>query len=73
MTTDPEAIKRILSTDFQGYEKGPELRAQMQTLLGTGVFNSDGDMWKCVLSLFYYKRSAGVWQARMLTPLLFRA
>ncbi|KAI0675255.1 cytochrome P450 monooxygenase pc-3 [Trametes maxima] len=45
-TTEPEHIKAILATDFASYEKGPTIRDQMQSLLGVGVFNSDGDMWK---------------------------
>ncbi|KAI0645640.1 cytochrome P450 [Trametes meyenii] len=45
-TTEPEHIKAILATDFASFEKGPTFRDQMQSLLGVGVFNSDGDMWK---------------------------
>nr|BAL14712.1 cytochrom P450 [Phlebia brevispora] len=45
-TAEPEYIKRILATEFPNYEKGPDFTFQMRTLLGTGVFNSDGDMWK---------------------------
>ncbi|KAI0073816.1 cytochrome P450 [Panus rudis PR-1116 ss-1] len=45
-TAEPEHIKMILATEFNNYEKGPLFRFQMDTLLGTGVFNSDGDMWK---------------------------
>ncbi|KAI1783318.1 cytochrome P450 [Ganoderma leucocontextum] len=36
----------ILATDFNSYEKGPMLYRQLNALLGSGVFNSDGDMWK---------------------------
>ncbi|KAI0747481.1 cytochrome P450 [Fomes fomentarius] len=54
-TSEPEYIKvltdvcnpqTILATDFNSYEKGPLLYEQLSTLLGVGVFNSDGDMWK---------------------------
>ncbi|KAL1743862.1 cytochrome P450 [Schizophyllum fasciatum] len=45
-TTCPEHIKLILATDFANYEKGPRFRFNMRSVLGTGVFNSDGDMWK---------------------------
>ncbi|KAG6329054.1 hypothetical protein ID866_10034 [Astraeus odoratus] len=45
-TTEPEYIKAILATQFKFFEKGPLLRDQMQALLGTGVFNSDGETWK---------------------------
>ncbi|KAJ7179786.1 cytochrome P450 monooxygenase pc-1 [Mycena filopes] len=45
-TTEPEYIKIILATDFTNYVKGDGLRNCMGSVLGTGVFNSDGDMWK---------------------------
>ncbi|CAE6505159.1 unnamed protein product [Rhizoctonia solani] len=46
MTFEPENIKAILSTDFNSYEKGPVFREKMNSVLGQGVFNVDGDMWK---------------------------
>ncbi|CAE6483300.1 unnamed protein product [Rhizoctonia solani] len=46
MTMEPENIKAILSTDFNSYEKGPVFREKMDSVLGKGVFNADGDMWK---------------------------
>ncbi|OSX57018.1 hypothetical protein POSPLADRAFT_1157939 [Postia placenta MAD-698-R-SB12] len=45
-TSEPEHIKSILSTNFQAFEKGSTFRGQLGSLLGTGVFNSDGQMWK---------------------------
>ncbi|KAI0374100.1 cytochrome P450 [Pilatotrama ljubarskyi] len=45
-TTEPEHIKAILATDFPSYEKGPSFRDQMKSLLGVGVFNADGELWK---------------------------
>ncbi|KAJ6481905.1 cytochrome P450 monooxygenase pc-1 [Mycena sanguinolenta] len=45
-TTEPEYIKLILATDFANYVKGDAFRNCMGSVLGTGVFNSDGDMWK---------------------------
>ncbi|KAJ6489423.1 cytochrome P450 monooxygenase pc-1 [Mycena vulgaris] len=46
LTTEPEYIKIILATDFSNYVKGDALRECMGSVLGTGVFNSDGEMWK---------------------------
>ncbi|KAJ7677044.1 cytochrome P450 [Mycena polygramma] len=43
ITADPENIKAILATEFNGFEKGAEFRHLMEPLLGTGVF---GEMWK---------------------------
>ncbi|KAF8153753.1 cytochrome P450 monooxygenase pc-1 [Crassisporium funariophilum] len=45
-TASPEHIKTILATDFHNYVKGERFHYNMQSVLGTGVFNSDGDMWK---------------------------
>ncbi|KIK94934.1 hypothetical protein PAXRUDRAFT_11751 [Paxillus rubicundulus Ve08.2h10] len=45
-TCEPNHIKAILSTDFDNFVKGDRFRATMLNVLGTGVFNSDGEMWK---------------------------
>ncbi|KDR74361.1 hypothetical protein GALMADRAFT_250232 [Galerina marginata CBS 339.88] len=45
-TCEPEYIKAILATQFDKFEKGPFFNDQMRVVLGTGVFNSDGEMWK---------------------------
>ncbi|KAM5540778.1 hypothetical protein V8D89_005422 [Ganoderma adspersum] len=43
-TCEPEYIKTILATEFNSYEKGPLIYQQLNTLLGSGVFNSDGEL-----------------------------
>ncbi|KAJ7174420.1 cytochrome P450 [Mycena filopes] len=45
-TTEPEYIKAILATDFDNYWKGTSDSNLLQSLLGSGVFNADGPMWK---------------------------
>ncbi|KZT21756.1 cytochrome P450 [Neolentinus lepideus HHB14362 ss-1] len=45
-TDEPDHIKSILATEFSNYIKGDKFKYSMASLLGTGVFNSDGDMWK---------------------------
>ncbi|KAK0438207.1 cytochrome P450 [Armillaria borealis] len=45
-TTEPEHVKAILATQFQDFEKGPFSIAAAKALVGVGVFNSDGEMWK---------------------------
>ncbi|TDL19801.1 cytochrome P450 [Rickenella mellea] len=45
-TCQPEHIKALLATQFNNFEKGKVFHSRMETVLGTGVFNSDGDMWK---------------------------
>nr|BAL14711.1 cytochrome P450 [Phlebia brevispora] len=46
VTSDANVVKTILATDFGNYVKGPKFRTPMKSVLGSGVFNSDGDMWK---------------------------
>ncbi|KZS95587.1 cytochrome P450 monooxygenase pc-1 [Sistotremastrum niveocremeum HHB9708] len=45
-TTNPEIVKIILATNFPGYEKGRRFKFNMRSVLGDGIFNSDGDIWK---------------------------
>ncbi|KAJ7123185.1 cytochrome P450 [Mycena epipterygia] len=45
-TTEPAYIKAILATEFSNYWKGPTDSHRGHTLLGTGVFNTDDEMWK---------------------------
>ncbi|KAF7293313.1 Cytochrome P450 monooxygenase [Mycena chlorophos] len=46
LTVEPEHIKLILATDFNNYVKGERFQYNMRSVLGTGVFNSDGEGWK---------------------------
>ncbi|KAH8818590.1 cytochrome P450 [Flagelloscypha sp. PMI_526] len=46
LTTEPDYIKSILATDFESFGKGDIFMDQMKSLLGTGVFNADGEVWK---------------------------
>ncbi|KAF8217177.1 cytochrome P450 [Mycena galopus ATCC 62051] len=46
LTVCPEHIKLILATDFNNYVKGERFQFGMNSVLGSGVFNSDGEMWK---------------------------
>ncbi|KAG1809091.1 cytochrome P450 [Suillus subaureus] len=45
-TVEPSHIKTILASEFENYVKGDKFRHSMSSVLGTGVFNSDGEMWK---------------------------
>uniref|UniRef100_A0A0W0FEE4 Uncharacterized protein n=1 Tax=Moniliophthora roreri TaxID=221103 RepID=A0A0W0FEE4_MONRR len=40
---EPVHMKALLATQFNEFEKGPPLFSQWKSLLGTGVFNSDGN------------------------------
>ncbi|KAI5117814.1 hypothetical protein M0805_004944 [Coniferiporia weirii] len=45
-TTEPDHIKQILATEFNNFEKGSWFIYSAYSVLGVGVFNSDGEMWK---------------------------
>ncbi|KAG8865748.1 hypothetical protein FRB97_004446, partial [Tulasnella sp. 331] len=45
-TSNPAYVKQILATDFSMWIKGDDFIVPMKDLLGDGVFNSDGAMWK---------------------------
>ncbi|KAF8150435.1 cytochrome P450 [Mycena galopus ATCC 62051] len=44
-TVAPEHLQIVLATDFKNYVKGKYFCSMMDSVLGNGVFNSDGDMW----------------------------
>ncbi|KAH8832521.1 cytochrome P450 [Flagelloscypha sp. PMI_526] len=43
---EPEYIKQLLATNFYDYEKGHSFRTVFTTLLGQGIFSTDGEIWK---------------------------
>ncbi|KAG2338542.1 cytochrome P450 [Suillus weaverae] len=45
-TAEPEYTKAILASKFTSFAKGPMFWDQVHSLLGTGVFNSDGDDYR---------------------------
>ncbi|KAI0647864.1 cytochrome P450 monooxygenase pc-3 [Trametes meyenii] len=45
-TNDAEVIKTILATHFVDFEKGAMFRDTVGSVLGAGVFNTDGELWK---------------------------
>ncbi|THU77359.1 cytochrome P450 [Dendrothele bispora CBS 962.96] len=46
LTTNPDHIQRVLASNFNNHVKGSNFQFNMRSVLGVGVFNSDGDMWK---------------------------
>ncbi|KAG9087188.1 hypothetical protein FRC06_002688, partial [Ceratobasidium sp. 370] len=45
-TIDHDVIKFALATGFEHFEKGPTQRERSETMLGDGIFNRDGDIWR---------------------------
>ncbi|KAH7927164.1 cytochrome P450 [Leucogyrophana mollusca] len=46
VTLEPNHIKTVLATDFNNYVKGEKFQQKAASVLGSGVFNSDGETWK---------------------------
>lgn len=44
-TSCPRNVKHILKTNFSNYPKGSRFQARLHELLGTGIFNADGEAW----------------------------
>ncbi|KAL5214698.1 hypothetical protein ABZP36_003850 [Zizania latifolia] len=45
-TVDPANVEYILKTNFANYGKGTMIHDVMEDLLGDGIFNVDGAMWR---------------------------
>ncbi|KAL5703534.1 hypothetical protein ACHQM5_022071 [Ranunculus cassubicifolius] len=45
VTSDPENMRYIFTTNFANYPKGPEFK-EFFDFLGDGIFNADSDSWK---------------------------
>ena len=61
----PRRTQTLLATGFNQYEKGPLLFDQLQTLLGMGVFNSDGAHavpWLLFTCPFLYLTVGDMWK-----------
>ncbi|KAJ1687124.1 hypothetical protein LUZ63_018514 [Rhynchospora breviuscula] len=43
---DPTNVEHILKTNFSNYPKGKLYQSYMDVLLGDGIFNADGDLWR---------------------------
>ncbi|KAM7500120.1 hypothetical protein LguiA_024534 [Lonicera macranthoides] len=46
MTADPSIIEYMLKTNFKNFPKGINYRERFLDLLGDGIFNADGELWK---------------------------
>ncbi|KAJ7165917.1 cytochrome P450 monooxygenase pc-3 [Mycena filopes] len=46
ITIEPDYVKAVLATEFDNYWKGPVDYDRGISLLGSGVFNTDDEMWK---------------------------
>ncbi|XP_028767403.1 cytochrome P450 94A1-like [Neltuma alba] len=46
ITANPDNVEHMLKTNFPNYPKGERFISLLHDFLGTGIFNSDGDLWK---------------------------
>ncbi|KAH7332564.1 cytochrome P450 monooxygenase pc-3 [Rhizoctonia solani] len=46
VTMDHDVIKYMLATGFNSFGKGRILQDRFESLLGDGIFNRDGELWK---------------------------
>ncbi|XP_009629443.1 cytochrome P450 704B1-like [Nicotiana tabacum] len=42
----PDNVEHVLKTNFDNYPKGEVYHSYMEVLLGDGIFNVDGDLWR---------------------------
>ncbi|KAL8533788.1 hypothetical protein ACS0TY_009979 [Phlomoides rotata] len=42
----PDDVEHVLKTNFNNYPKGEVYHSYMEVLLGDGIFNVDGDLWR---------------------------
>ncbi|XP_022887556.1 cytochrome P450 704B1-like [Olea europaea var. sylvestris] len=43
---DPTNVEHVLKTSFCNYPKGEVYHSYMEVLLGDGIFNADGELWR---------------------------
>ncbi|XP_051149267.1 cytochrome P450 704B1 [Andrographis paniculata] len=43
---DPSNVEHVLKTNFNNYPKGEVYHSYMEVLLGDGIFNADGELWR---------------------------
>ncbi|KAB1208111.1 hypothetical protein CJ030_MR7G013032 [Morella rubra] len=43
---DPANVEHVLKTNFANYPKGELYHSYMEVLLGDGIFNADGELWR---------------------------
>ncbi|KAJ3115531.1 hypothetical protein HDU96_000478 [Phlyctochytrium bullatum] len=66
-TVDPAVVEHILKTNFDNYVKGSYSHNLLKPLLGSGIFNVDGDHWK-----WQRKLSSHIFTGRMFRDVLTR-
>ncbi|KAI9299611.1 hypothetical protein BJ944DRAFT_245032 [Cunninghamella echinulata] len=46
ITIDPRNVEHVLKGNFENYVKSPQLNEITSELLGHGIFNANGEVWK---------------------------
>lgn len=55
MTANPLVVEHILKTQFKNYPKGERLVSILEDFLGSGIFNSDGEIWRFQRKMVSYE------------------
>ncbi|KAF4616028.1 hypothetical protein D9613_011378 [Agrocybe pediades] len=53
VTDEPSHVKAILATQFDSFGKSHNSQDVSKSLLGTGIFNVNGEMWKSITRPFF--------------------
>ncbi|XP_078433506.1 cytochrome P450 94B3-like [Wolffia australiana] len=69
VTGNPENVEHILKTRFENYPKGRPFSELLGDLLGTGIFNADGKLWRTQRKLVSHEFSARMGKAAAETAL----
>lgn len=57
VTASPANVEHILKTNFDNYPKGATFRSTMHDVLGDGILNTDGDLWRMQRKVASYEFS----------------
>ena len=50
ITANPMNVEHIFKTNFEKYPKGDWIIDVLHDFLGSGIFNSDGELWKVIFN-----------------------
>ncbi|XP_078447332.1 cytochrome P450 94B1-like [Wolffia australiana] len=71
VTGNPENVEHILKSRFENYPKGRPFSELLSNLLGTGIFNVDGELWRAQRKLVNHEFSARMGKAAAEMALAF--
>lgn len=70
VTTCPKNVEHVLKNRFENYPKGEQFNSTLRTLLGAGIFATDGEQWKSQRQLFSHAFSDAQFSTTILDALV---